>query len=221
MANNTVNSYNSPNIIVITDSDQNQITVTQPVTNTIEVNTPGPQGQKGDIGPQGPSGSLQANSSGSFQITGSLLITGSNPLTIVGPTVLSGSLTVTQGITGSLLGTSSFAINASTASFAPLYTLTSSFNSFTSSYVTDSGSFNTRITNNSSSISSLSSSFISFSGSYNTGSFTGSFTGSSVLYALEVTGSTNMTGSLNVVGPIISNGINVVDNAIAMAIALG
>jgi hypothetical protein len=30
-----------------------------------------------------------------------------------------------------------------------------------------------------------------------------------------------MTGSLNVVGPIISNGINVVDNAIAMAIALG
>ena len=35
------------------------------------------------------------------------------------------------------------------------------------------------------------------------------------------TGSYNLTGSIDVVGPIISNGINVVDNAIAMAIALG
>jgi hypothetical protein len=35
------------------------------------------------------------------------------------------------------------------------------------------------------------------------------------------TGSIFLTGSIDVVGPIISNGINVVDNAIAMAIALG
>ena len=221
MANNTVNPYNSPNIIVITDSDQNQILVTQPATTLLEVGAAGPQGQKGDTGPQGPSGSLQNDSSGSFQITGSLLITGSNPFTVVGPSTLSGSLIVLEGITGSLLGTSSFAINASTASFAPFYTLTSSFNSFTSSYLTDSSSFDNRIILNSSSISALSSSFISFSGSYNTGSFTGSFTGSAVLHALDVTGSVNITGSMNVVGPIISNGINVVDNAIAMAIALG
>jgi hypothetical protein len=71
------------------------------------------------------------------------------------------------------------------------------------------------------------------------GSFSGSFQGSSTLNNLTLTGSFNHTGSynlignitqtgslnqsgsINVVGPIISNGINVVDNAIAMAIALG
>lgn len=98
--------------------------------------------------------------------------------------------------TGSLQGV------ASTSSFAPNYTTTSSFNSFTSSYYQDSSSFDTRIDNLeqfsssldstfatdaqlnqatsslSSSISSLSSSFLSFTASYNTGSFTGSFTGS-------------------------------------------
>jgi hypothetical protein len=34
-------------------------------------------------------------------------------------------------------------------------------------------------------------------------------------------GSYQLTGSIDVLGPVISNGINVVDNAIAMAIALG
>jgi hypothetical protein len=161
------------NTLLVVDNDQNQVVVTNPITSVVEVVSQGPQGPQG---PQGLSGTSFPYS-GSAIISGSLLITGSNPLTVVGPTILSGSLTVTQGITGSLLGTSSFAINASTASFAPLYTLTSSFNSFSSSYVTDSGSFDTRILNNSSSISSLSSSFVSFSGSYNTGSFTGSFKG--------------------------------------------
>jgi len=40
-------------------------------------------------------------------------------LTVSGPTVLSGSLTVTSGITGSLLGTASYAIQALSASYAP------------------------------------------------------------------------------------------------------
>jgi hypothetical protein len=71
------------------------------------------------------------------------------------------------------------------------------------------------------------------------GSFSGSFQGSATLNNLTLTGSFNQTGSynlignitqtgsfnqsgsINVVGAIISNGINVVDNAIAMAIALG
>lgn len=59
------------------------------------------------------------------------------------------------------------------------------------------------------------------------GSFSGSFEGNATLNNLELTGSFNhtgsyyLTGSIDVVGPIISNGINVVDNAIAMAIALG
>lgn len=71
------------------------------------------------------------------------------------------------------------------------------------------------------------------------GSFSGSFQGNATLNNLILTGSFNHTGSysfrgnkvqtgslflsgsIDVVGPIISNGINVVDNAIAMAIALG
>jgi hypothetical protein len=71
------------------------------------------------------------------------------------------------------------------------------------------------------------------------GSFSGSFQGSANLNSLTLTGSfnhtgsynlignitqtgsINLTGSISVTGPITSNGINVVDNAIAMAIALG
>jgi hypothetical protein len=59
------------------------------------------------------------------------------------------------------------------------------------------------------------------------GSFSGSFQGNATLNNLTLTGSFNhtgsynLTGSINVQGAIISNGINVVDNAIAMAIALG
>jgi hypothetical protein len=113
---------------------------------------------------------------------------------------LTGSFT--GSFTGNLTGTSSYATNAATASLAPNYTLTSSFQDFTSSYYQDSSSFDTRIdsleqfsssldatfatdaqlnaatASLSSSISSLSSSFTIFSGSYNTGSFTGSFSGS-------------------------------------------
>ncbi len=69
---------------------------------------------------------------------------------------------------------------------------TASFNSFTSSYYTDSASFSTRATNNSSSIAILSGSFLTtsasfenvsasysqLSSSFRTGSYTGSFTGS-------------------------------------------
>ena len=86
----------------------------------------------------------------------------------------------------------------------------------------------------------------SFSGSFqgnSTGVFTGSFSGSlqgaatlnnltltgsfnhtgsyNLIGNITQTGSLNQSGSINVVGAIISNGINVVDNAIAMAIALG
>ena len=66
----------------------------------------------------------------------------------------------------------------------------------------------------------------SFQGSANLNSLTltGSFnhTGSySLIGNITQTGSINLTGSINVQGAIISNGINVVDNAIAMAIALG
>lgn len=68
---------NTPNIIVITDSDANQITVTQPVTSVITV---------ASIGPQGQPGALQSSNSGSFTITGSLTI--SNILTLTPQTPL-------------------------------------------------------------------------------------------------------------------------------------
>jgi len=70
----------------------------------------------------------------------------------------------------------------------------------------------------------------SFSGSFqglanlNSLTLTGSFnhTGSyNLIGNITQTGSINLTGSISVTGPITSNGINVVDNAIAMAIALG
>lgn len=95
MQYNGVQIDNTPNYIIITDSDANQVVVTQPLTNVVEVSTPGP---KGTIGATGPSGSLQASNSGSFQITGSLL--------------------VSAGITGSLLGTASTASYYNTAGLA-------------------------------------------------------------------------------------------------------
>jgi len=166
--------------------------------------------------------------SGSQQITGSLGVTGSvsisgsvgnvfsanidtmtftGSLYQTGSIILTGSLSVFGGgITGSLFGTSSWAVSAShaptslTASYAisssnaqtaslailaPAYTTTASFNEFSSSYLIDSASWNN-------SISLLSQSFLQTSQSLNasiqqlSSSFlafsqsynTGSFTGS-------------------------------------------
>jgi hypothetical protein len=114
----------------------------------------------------------------------------------------SGSYNITGSFSGSFYGDGSNLNNLPIPSIdtGSLVT-TSSFNSFTSSYYADSGSFSTRVTNLenfssslnatfateaelnaatsslSASIANLSSSFEIFSGSYNTGSFTGSFVG--------------------------------------------
>ena len=114
----------------------------------------------------------------------------------------SGSYSITGSFSGSFYGDGSNLNNLPVPSIdtGSLVT-TSSFNSFTSSYYADSGSFSTRVTNLenfsssldatfateaelnaatsslSASISYLSSSFETFSGSYNTGSFSGSFIG--------------------------------------------
>jgi hypothetical protein len=56
MADNGVTIENTPNIIVITDSDQNQVVVTQPVVNVIDVNTPCPKGPEGAQRPSGRQG---------------------------------------------------------------------------------------------------------------------------------------------------------------------
>jgi len=53
--------------------------------------------------------------SGSVTITGSLTVSGSSTFTKIGPSIFSGSVTLVNGATGSLFGTSSFAITASYA----------------------------------------------------------------------------------------------------------
>ena len=120
MTDNLVQGINSPNVLIITDSDANQITVTQPVVNVIEVNSPGPQGTTGPQGIPGPSGSTQPFSlsgsiwastaslaasgsfSGSFYGDGSNLTgivsskwTGSNPISRDSDVTITGSLKIT------------------------------------------------------------------------------------------------------------------------------
>jgi hypothetical protein len=143
--------------------------------------------------------------------------------------------TITGSFTGSFIGNGSGLTNlpSQTVNTSSLVT-TASFNSFTSSYYTDSGSFSTRVTNLenfsssldvtfvtevelnaataslSASISNLSSSFKVFSGSYNTGSFTGSFIGNgSGLTNLPIpvinTGSLVTTSSFNAFTSSINN----------------
>jgi hypothetical protein len=139
------------------------------------------------------------------QLTGSTSITGS--LSVYGSSSFYGPVNITN-LTGSLFGTSSRSISSSiadTASLAPAYTLTSSFNSFTGSYLIDSASFSSSIAllsgsflqtsaSLSASISLLSGSFLTFSSSYTTASFTGSFTGVGNLTG-SFTGAATLTGS--------------------------
>jgi hypothetical protein len=209
MANNTVNQINSPNTVVITDRDQNQILVTQPVTSVLEVGAVGPQGAKGDTGPQGPQGdpgpqgppgTLEAFEG--IIVTGSSIFSGSTEFTNLPTIQVTGSFAVlgTASLNGSGLLTNVFtaSYNTFTASY---YTDSSSFstrvtslevfsasldNTFvtetelnaataslsasvaylSSSYLASSASFDTRISNNSSSVVLLSGSFLAFSGSY-------------------------------------------------------
>jgi uncharacterized lipoprotein NlpE involved in copper resistance len=79
------------NTLLVIDNDQNQVVVTNPITSVVEVNTLGPPG------PPGPPGA-------SFPYTGSAAISGS--------LIVTGSIITTQGFTGSLLGTASYALNA-------------------------------------------------------------------------------------------------------------
>ena len=111
-------------------------------------------------------------------------------LTVSGSTVISGSLTSTTGITGSLLGTSSFANNATSASYA----LTASFSlnvPVTASYA-----------NNANSASYALSSSFATTASYLSGYVSPfPFTGSAIISgSLTVTGSLTITGSNTLIG---------------------
>jgi len=168
-------------ITVIDNNCCTTIDVTQPVTSVVQVLT-GPLGLTGDIGPQGPSGSqgpvgpagptgssqpfsyVSGNiwaTTSSIEISGSLTVSGSSTFTNIGLALFSGSTNLSGS--GTLNGYSLLTSN-NTGSLL----LSSSFNNFTSSYYTDSASFNTSILNNSSSIALLSSSFLNTSSSLST-----------------------------------------------------
>ena len=97
----TVKSIVESNTITVIPESENNVSVVQPITTVVEVVSPGPVGPTGPIGPTGPSTPFTNTTGSIFSTTSSLLITG--------------SLNVTQGITGSLLGTASFALSASYA----------------------------------------------------------------------------------------------------------
>ena len=149
---------------------------------TIIINTPGPIGPTGPSGSQGPVGpSIPFNeiSSNTWQTTSSIQI--------------DGNLIVNEGITGSLLGSSSYALTASYAlEVANMDTSslvnTSSFNNFTSSYYQDSASFDNRINN-----INIDTSFLVTTSSFN--NFTSSYYQDSASFESSINNLTQQTGS--------------------------
>jgi hypothetical protein len=149
----------------------NEVVVNQPSSNTIEVVTRGPQGAQGTLLP---------SNTGSFSVSGSLTITGS--LNVTGSTNFVGP--VIANVTGSLLGTASFANYATSASYS-----ISSSQAFSASYAV-SGTYASRATSASYALSSsyaLSASYAlsssqAFSSSYATSGSYSSFA-SSASYA--------------------------------------
>jgi hypothetical protein len=100
---NDINIQPDFNKITVVNPDGCFVTITQPVTNVIQVATPGPAGSAGPTGPIGPSGSFE---------TGSFATTGSN--NFIGNQIITGSLEVTEVITGSIVS-ASYAISSSLA----------------------------------------------------------------------------------------------------------
>jgi len=94
---NDIQITTTQNQITVVEGDNTAVNVTQPTTQVVQVLT-GPRGPKGDLPTSG-----SVNFTGSYNISGSLIVTGS--------TISTG------GFTGSLYGTSSWAINSETASY--------------------------------------------------------------------------------------------------------
>jgi hypothetical protein len=134
MAYNGVQIQNSPNIIVITDSDANQITVTQPITRTLEVAALGPQGP---VGPQGPSGSFDS-------ISGSFVTTASFAAFTASYKADSASFDTRILSNSSSIASLSSSYLASSASFnTRILNNSASISSLSASFLTFSGSYNT------------------------------------------------------------------------------
>ena len=155
-------NQNTNKVEIVTSVSQLQINtpggsttvqVSQPITSTVSVIAQGPQGPMPNLSPY--SGSI----------------------------IVSGGLDVTQGITGSLFGTSSWSSRSISSSFA-LQSNSSSY-SHTASYYRETDPVFTAV----SGTFVQTSSFNSFTSSYNTGSFTGSFVGDGTgLYNIPASG---------------------------------
>ena len=154
--------------------------------------------------------------SGGLSVPNGLVMTGS--IVISGSEVLTGSLNVTQGITGSLLGTSSWASNAISSSFATTASAansitftpaTASFSLSSSRSVTSSFAITSSYAANADLLDGLNSTIFATTGS---NTFVGSqtITGSLITNAdtliftgsMYTTGSMVVTGSINVFGGI-------------------
>jgi len=175
--NGRVQTNGSGNLIV---SGSTQITGSLGVTGSFSVTAPG-------------GSSVFSSNADTLLITGSLIITGSGAS-------ITGSLNVSNGITGSLFGTASQAVSASyaftassatSASFAVNYLGSGSISTRLTNLETASGSFSTRVTNTEVTSSNL----VAASGSFST-----RVTQIERTYA--TTGSNIFTGSQNILGAI-------------------
>ena len=179
--NHNIVEVGSDNKLIITDNVKcNSITIPQPVTNILQINSPGPQGPAGasvNTGSFVTTSSFNAFTSSINQATQSL----SSSISSLSSSFISFSGSYNTGsfsgsFTGSLEGTSSWAYSSSVA-ISSSFATTASY-AINAGTTIDTGSFVTT-----SSFNAFTSSFNTFTGSYNTGSFTGSFIG-------------NLTGSL-------------------------
>ena len=134
-------------------------------------------------------------------ISGSLSVSGSGEIS--NDLLISGNLTVLGTISGSISGSITDATNAETASYAPKYTLTSSFNTFTSSYNT--GSFSGSFKGDGSNLYNIPASGVT--GLNLNKIISGSVSASiSPNRGFEVNTDATFTGSVNITGSIYLNG---------------
>lgn len=190
----------------------------------VEIVTPGP------IGPQGPPGN-------SLEV-GSFATTGSN--TFKGNQIISGSLFVTGGISGSFSGSGANLFNIPASGIIGLNLSQISSGSVSASISPNSGlQVNTNVTATSFTGSLFGTASNSISASYVLQAVSSSFTSTAsfinslnqnvtITGSVFITGSTNqigntsITGSINISGGQVNiDGVNILDTALAYAIALG
>jgi hypothetical protein len=195
--NHNIVEVGADNKIIITDQIKcNSVTIPQPITNILQINSPGPQGAQGPPGENAEAGGsntqIQFNSGSDFGGSSNFIFDyNTNKVVLTGSMDITGSLTVNtvnvgqntlnfidnnsnilNSITANnsgdiIIQSGSIKSNSFTGSFTGSLQGTSSY-ALSSSYLIGGIDFSTLVTT---------SSFNAFTSSYNTGSFTGSFKG--------------------------------------------